>query len=113
MAKNPRAMQETRETAVPSLRLGISPGKGNGPPTLVFLPGKSRGQGSLVGMGSQRVGPQLSLDPQKVQVETSDIFVPLEDVERSTGDYLNSIFTGINRGLWEKFVLKHGWLRCY
>ena len=64
-------------------------------------------------MGSQRVGPQLSLDPQKVQVETSDIFVPLEDVQRSTGDYLNSIFTGINRGLWEKFVLKHGWLRCY
>ena len=39
-------------------------------------------------------------------------FCPLEGVQRSIGDYLSSIFTGINMGLWEKFVLKHGWLRC-
>ena len=39
---------------------GISPGEGNGNPTLVFLPGESHGQRSLEGyiqsMGSQRVG---------------------------------------------------------
>ena len=45
--KNLPIMQETKETGVPSLGWGRSPGGGNGNPP-VFLPQKSRGQKSLV-----------------------------------------------------------------
>jgi len=47
MVKNPPAVQEMQETWVQSLGLK-DPWRRTGPPTPVFLPGKSHGQRSLV-----------------------------------------------------------------
>ena len=48
--QNPPIMQKTQVQFPGS---GRSPGEGNGLPTLVFLPGESHGQRSLVGYSSQ------------------------------------------------------------